>query len=258
MIQAVQRAAHVLRELATATPRLGVTELAGRIGVSKPTAHALLRTLESEGLVRQDPETGRYQLGPGLVALGNSYLDSHELRARATTWADHLANRTDAAVWVGVLTEPDVLVIHHRFRPGDALQVLETGATLPWNACALGKAIAAFLPPQRRKELLAGELRRVTGVSVDEPAALEAQLDLVRGTGYAVDDQELTLGDAGIAAPVFDRTGLVAGAVGLVGPVERLLAEDARQECTIAVREVARGISRDLGAPRTAGMSAGA
>ncbi|GGX12448.1 IclR family transcriptional regulator [Streptomyces noursei] len=256
MVQAVHRAIHVLRELATATPRLGVTELADRIGVAKPTAHALLRTLEAEGLVVQDRESGKYQLGPGLVTLGNAYLDSHELRTRAATWADRLAAQADAAVWTGILTDGHVLVVHHAFRPGGAMQVLETGASLPWNACALGKAIAAFLPAERRTALLTGELPRVTGSSLDDPTELQAQLDRVRETGYAADENELTLGDAGIAAPVFDRTGEVVGGLGLVGPIERLLAENARQEHAISVREVARSLSRDLGAPRNAGLQA--
>ncbi|WP_407284812.1 IclR family transcriptional regulator [Streptomyces sp. BP-8] len=256
MVQAVHRAFHVLRELATATPRLGVTELADRVGVAKPTVHALLRTLEAEGMVVQDRETGKYRLGPGLVTLGNAYLDSHELRTRAVTWADLLATQVGSAVWVGLLTGREVLVVHHAFRPGGSVQVLETGATLPWNACALGKAIAAFLPAERRTGLLAGELPRVTGASIDAPDLLTAQLDRVRETGHAVDEQELTLGDAGIAAPVFDRTGDVAGAIGLVGPVEHLLTDTARQECAIAVRQVARSLSRDLGAPRNAGLRA--
>ncbi|AIA01087.1 IclR family transcriptional regulator [Streptomyces albulus] len=256
MVQAVHRAIHVLRELATATPRLGVTELADRVGVAKPTAHALLRTLEAEGLVVQDRESGKYQLGPGLVTLGNAYLDSHELRTRSVTWADRLASQSEAAVWAGILTDGQVLVVHHAFRPGGAVQVLETGASLPWHACALGKAIAAFLPAAGRGALLAGALPRVTGFSLDDPERLEAQLDRVRETGYAVDENELTLGDAGIAAPVFDRTGEVVGGLGLVGPVERLMAESTRQEHAIAVREAARSLSRDLGAPRNAGLHA--
>jgi DNA-binding IclR family transcriptional regulator len=91
MVQSVQRAVRVLRELAAGGPRLGVTELAERVGVAKPTVHALLRTLEGEGLVVQDSETGRYQLGPGLLLLGNAYLDTQELRARSLSWADTLA-----------------------------------------------------------------------------------------------------------------------------------------------------------------------
>ncbi|MGA5821161.1 IclR family transcriptional regulator [Kitasatospora sp. NPDC094028] len=257
MIQAVQRAIQVLKELATGTQRLGVSELADRLGVAKPTAHALLRTLQAEGMVSQDRETSKYQLGPGLVSLSNAYLDSHKLRTRAVTWADILATRTGFAVWVGVLVDCQVLVIHHALRPGVTVQTLETGAGLPWNACALGKAIAAFQPAEERDRLLSGELSRLTGASIDDPAVLEGQLQGVRDIGYAVDEQESTLGDASIAAPVFDETGNVAGAIALVGAVERLFDESVRRESAIATREVARSLSRDLGAPRNAGLSAG-
>lgn len=250
MVQSVQRAVRVLRELAAGGPRLGVTELADRIGVAKPTIHALLRTLEGEGLVVQDAETGKYQLGPGLLMLGNAYLDTQELRARSLTWADNLANRTGEAVWVAVLTGDHVFVVHHAFRPEGAVQILEVGASIPWSTCALGKAIVAFLPPKEQAELLAGELPVLTGRSVTDPDEIAAQLETVRGSGYALEDQESALGDAGIAAAVFNRSGGVAGAIGIVGPVERLFDESARQEHVVAVREVARHLSRELGAGR--------
>lgn len=250
MVQSVQRAVQVLRELAAGGPRLGVTELADRVGVAKPTVHALLRTLEGEGLVVQDAETGKYQLGPGLLMLGNAYLDTQELRARSLTWADALANQTGEAVWVTVLTGDHVFVVHHAFRPEGAVQILEVGASIPWSTCALGKAIVAFLPPDQRKALLAAELPALTGWSITDPQALAEQLDAVVRTGYALEDQESALGDAGIAAPVFDRSGGVAGAIGIVGPIERLFADSARQEHAVAVREVARHLSRELGAGR--------
>jgi DNA-binding IclR family transcriptional regulator len=110
----------------------------------------------------------------------------------------------------------------------------------------------AFLPEDRREELLSGELPELTGLSATEPRALAEQLEEVRKTGYALEDQESALGDAGIAAPVFDRTGHVVGAIGIVGPVERLFADSARQEHAVAVREVARNVSRELGAGRAA------
>ena len=44
MIQSVQRAAHILGVLGSGTPRLGVTEIAERVGLAKPTVHGLLRT----------------------------------------------------------------------------------------------------------------------------------------------------------------------------------------------------------------------
>jgi DNA-binding IclR family transcriptional regulator len=220
--------------------------------VAKPTVHALLRTLEGEGLVVQDAETGKYQLGPGLLMLGNAYLDTQELRARSLTWADVLASRSGEAVWVAVLTGDHVFVVHHAFRPEGAVQILEVGASVPWSTCALGKAIVAFLPPDDRKALLSAELPALTGWSVTDPTAVAEQLEAVVKSGYALEDQESALGDAGIAAPVFDRSGGVAGAIGIIGPIERIFDDSARQEHIVAVREVARHLSRELGAGRGA------
>jgi len=250
LVQSVRRATKILQELATAGPRMGVTELAERIGVAKPTMHALLRTLEADGLVVQDPETGKYLLGPALLRLGNAYLETQELRGRSLTWADTLANRTREAVWVAILTGDRVLVVHHAFRPQGAVQILDVGASIPWSTCALGKAIVAFGPPADGERLLKAELPVLTGASISDRKKLRAQLEQVRRVGCAFEDQESALGDAGIAAPVFDRSGRVVGAMGIVGPVERLLVETAREEHALAVREVARNLSRDLGAPR--------
>jgi DNA-binding IclR family transcriptional regulator len=250
MIQSVQRAVQILRELASTGARLGVTELSERLGVAKPTVHAMLRTLEAEGMVVQDRESSKYGLGPGLLHLGNAYLDGHELRTRSMTWADSLATQANEAVWVAVLTGDHVLVVHHAFRPEGAVQILEVGASIPWNTCALGKAIVAFGPESVEAELLAGDLAVLTGRSVTDPDLLAGQLAAARDIGYAVEEQESALGDAGIAAPVFDRSGEIAGAIGVIGPVERLLAESRREGLAVAVRETARNLSRDLGAVR--------
>ena len=75
MIQSVARAARLLKALGGDTPRLGVTELAERVGLAKGTVHGLLRTLEDEGLVEQDAETGKYQLGMALFRLGSTVLE---------------------------------------------------------------------------------------------------------------------------------------------------------------------------------------
>jgi DNA-binding IclR family transcriptional regulator len=184
-----------------------------------------------------------------VLTLGNAFLETHELRMRSLTWADLLAARANEAVWVAVLTGDHVLVVHHAFRPEGAVQILEVGASIPWHTCALGKAMVAFLPEEQQAELLAGPLPPLTGRSLFDPAALDEQLERVRSAGYALEDQESTLGDAGIAAPVFDRSGL-AGAIGVVGPVERLLEDGRNQDLAVKVREVARQLSRELGAGR--------
>jgi len=251
VVQSVARAVDILRALAGAPRGLGVTEVADRLGVAKPTAYALLRTLEQGGLVGQDHVTTKYRLGPALLELGNAYLETHELRARSVVWADSLASRANEAVWVGVLSGDHVIVVHHAFRPEGAIQILEVGAAMPWHTCALGKAIVAHVAESERTALLAGDLPVLTGETLTDPRMLAEQLDRVISVGYAIEAGEAAIGDAGIAAPVLDRDGVV-GAIGLVGPVERLLDGGRRDDYAVAVRETARVLSRDMGAARPA------
>jgi DNA-binding IclR family transcriptional regulator len=249
-IQAVDRAAGILRALATGSPTLGVTDIADRIGLAKPTVHGLLRTLEYNGLVRQDPDTGKYSLGPAVLQLGNAYLAGSELRARSMLRAAALARQVNEAVWVAVLTETDVMVVHHEFRPDDVVQILEVGATIPWHACALGQAIAAFVDDDTQHQLMAAPMRALTGRTHTTKSALSRLLMKVRADGYAVENQESNVGDGGIAAPITDRRGLAAGSVGIVGPAERLLARGAAAHLTRAVVDTARAISRDMSGRR--------
>lgn len=82
-IQSSIRATAILRLLAGGERRLGLADVATSPGLADATAHGILRTLREEGLVEQDPDSGKYQLGAELLRLGHSYLDVHELRARA-------------------------------------------------------------------------------------------------------------------------------------------------------------------------------
>lgn len=250
MTRAVERAAQILLALASGTPRLGVSEISELVAIPKPTVHTMLRTLERHGLVHQEVEGGKYALGPAVLQLGNAYLEGSELRARSASWADRLARQTGEAVWVGVLSGPSVVVVHHALRPDDLVQILEVGAAVPWHACALGHAIVANLADDEQKTLLTGPLPQLTGRTLTDPEALRQALVAVRERGYAVEDQEATLGDAGLAAPVYDSSGWAVGALGVVGAADRMLPSGHERRLADAVRSTARALSRDLGAGR--------
>jgi DNA-binding IclR family transcriptional regulator len=252
MTRAVDRASQILLALASGTPRLGVSEISELVDVPKPTVYTMLRTLERRGLVVQEIEGGKYALGPAVLQLGNAYLDGSELKARSALWADMLARQADEAVWVGVLSGPNVVVVHHTLRPDDLVQILEVGAAVPWHACALGRAIVAHAANETKDALLAKPMRRLTGKTVTDPEPLRQELATTRTRGYAVENEEATIGDAALAAPVFDWSGRAVGALGIVGPVDRLLTDGRQGRLTDAVRSTARALSRDLGAGRAA------
>lgn len=246
MIRSVTRAGQILKALGAGAPRLGVTELSERLGLAKATVYGLLRALEHEDLVERDPETGKYRLGAAVLQLGNAFLDGNELRARSLLWADSLAERVVEAVRVGVLVGSNVLIVHHVFRPDDSVQMLEVGATIPWHASALGKAIVANLDAAHREALVGPDLPMLTGWTITDPERVVAALEQIARRGLAVEDQEAVVGEAEVAAPVFGREGPV-GAIGAVGPAERLVPDGPVPEVVVAVREVARRMSKDMG-----------
>ena len=215
-IQSIERAAAILRLLSGRNRRLGVAQLAGELELPKGTVHGILRTLALVGFVEQDEETGKYQLGAALLHMGSSYLDGNELRTRALNWADSLATRSGESVRIGTLHEGKVLLAAHRYA---AHEVATAG-------------LARFTP------------NTITGAE-----ALEAELATVLERGWAADAEELVVGEVSLAAPIDDRRGVTVGAIGISGPVERLMENGApRNDLVSFVREAARAVSRDLGA----------
>jgi DNA-binding IclR family transcriptional regulator len=254
-IQSVDRAARILKALASGPRRLGVSELADRLELTRPTVHGLLQTLQAHGFVEQDRDSEKYQLGAGLLQLGNSYLDLNELRGRSLVHAERLATRTGNAVRVGVMHGATVVIVHHVFRPDSAFQVLEVGAELPVHASALGKAMLAFAPPEFVGDVTA-ELTKLTSRTLGA-RALREELEAIRERGFARERDEAVLGESSIAAPIFDNAGVAVGAIGVVGDTELILPRGPARGLAAAVTDAARGVTRELGGPRTLPVSAG-
>ncbi|MFQ6397441.1 IclR family transcriptional regulator [Nocardia sp. KC 131] len=248
-IQSIERAAAILRLLARGSGRLGVGDIAGALGLAKPTAHGILRTLHGVGFVAQDPATGKYQLGATLLHLGTSYLDANELRSRAINWADGLAARTGASVRIGTPAEAKVVVVHHVFRPDHTEQALEVGELLPAHATALGKVLLAY-DTDLAAAVRASDLPSLTRRTIVDRATLARALAGVRRAGWAGDTEEFRPGEAGIAAPIRAHGGLVVGAIGISGPVDRLCDSQLRPRPALVadVLDAAHAVSRDLGA----------
>jgi DNA-binding IclR family transcriptional regulator len=243
VIQSVDRAIRVLTALQGAR-RMSLSELSARLDLAPSTTHGIVRTLVEHGMVVQERGSSRYQLGPAVLQLGNVYLDTLELRSKAIPWAEDLARRTGMAVRTGVLLIDNVVIIQHEPRPDGSRQMPEVGIVIPAHASALGKAILAFVPEEADRMLGAGELRSMTGETLTSPDELRVQLDQIRGTGIAREQDEAVIGEGAVASPVFDSWGDAIGAIGVVVPGGSAADADPGD----VVRETARALSRELGA----------
>ncbi|MFP5022786.1 IclR family transcriptional regulator [Pseudonocardia phyllosphaerae] len=245
-IQSVERAAAMLRLLGGAGRPLALAEVAAALALPRPTAHGILRTLRDEGLVAQDPATGRYLPGDALDRLGTRW-DRHDLRARAMNWADVLAAGTGCAVYLGVPAEDGrgVDVVHHVFRPDGTPQRLRTNTIEPLHATAWGLCLLAFAPSSVRAEDPMTAYTRRTATS---PARLARTLEETRLRGWAAEPGGWEPGVGGLAVPVRSGGGLTVAALGVGAPTEDLFTADGRVrpgpvvELAAAAAEIAAGL----------------
>ncbi|MFJ4651388.1 IclR family transcriptional regulator [Nocardia sp. NPDC088792] len=247
-IQSIERAAAMLRLLARGSGRMGVGEIAAALGLAKPTAHGILRTLQGVGFVDQDPVSGKYQLGAAIQELGAGHLDANELRSRAINRADALAARSGESVRIAAPVDGEIQVVHHVFRPDNSEQELAVGEILPAHATALGKVLLAY-DAELAATVRAGDLPALTHRTIIAKPALGRALTEVRRAGWAGDIGEYRSGEASIAAPIRARGGLVAGAIAITGPIDHLCDGQLRFRPALVeqVRNAAQAVSRDLG-----------
>lgn len=248
-VQSVERAVGVLRLLEAAPDSVALGDLAGTLGLAKPTVHGLVRTLVGLGLVHQDRVTGRYRPAAGVRLGGPVAPDPHVLRSLAMNWTDRLAARTGLEVQLGTLSPgdpPTVELAHHVFSPDGTTQRLRTGERHPLHATALGLVLLAHVPGAPTPRAL--PLTAWTSATATDAAALGAHLDVVRRQGHAAEAGTHRPGEGALAVPVRGRGGTTVAAVAVAGRQERVLDSHGRAGAGLIdhLRDTTRAITAAL------------
>jgi DNA-binding IclR family transcriptional regulator len=225
---------------------LGVSEVARRLGVAKSTAHRLLTTLVSRGVVEQDAASGRYRLGIHLFELGQLVLQRNELRRRSTTLLEELRELSGWTVHLSIAQGADTLFLE-RLPTLRGMQVMrEFRRRWPLHATSSGKAICAYDPEATAARVEAG-FPAFTPHTITSEKAFAAELAKVRSRGYATSREELMADLASVAAPVLDLHGVAIAAISITGSVSELA--DARDRQVRLVTAAAKRLSQVMLTP---------
>jgi IclR family transcriptional regulator, acetate operon repressor len=233
-VQSADRALAILAAFSPARPELGVSELAAELGMHKSTASRLLAVLQARGLVRRAGD--RFSPGPELARLGALAVRSLSLAEVARAPLDRLASLTGETVNLAVRQGDQALNVS-QVQTAHVVGVTDwTGQAAALHATANGKALLAF-----GDSPLPTELPRLTPATITAVDALAAELDRIRGRGYATAVEELELGLHAVAAPVFDSSGACVAAVSASGPSYRLTTQrlaPVGEACVAAADEI--------------------
>ena len=241
-VQSVDRAISILQVLAR-HGAAGVTEIAKELAVHKSTVFRLLATLEAHGLVEQNAERGRYQLGYGVVQLAAGATKKHDLSVLSRPVCLELAETVGETVNVAIHDGQEVISIDQVIGSAMVTTLNWIGQRMPMHATSAGKLFLACMPPGQAGAILADGLQKYTRHTIADPAALEEQLALARQRGYACTVEEHEPGLASVAAPIRSLDGQVVAAVTVSGPTFRLNEEtipDVAKHVLAAAAEISQ------------------
>jgi DNA-binding IclR family transcriptional regulator len=246
-VSALERGIAVLRCFTEDRRVLTPTELARLTNIPRPTVTRLATTLVALGLMRQEPGSERFMLGPGVVSLARVFLAGLDIRAFARPRMQALAEVVGGSVYLAV---PDGLemVLIEACRPRSTMLAarLDVGSRAPMANSALGRAYLAALAVEDR-QLMVQSLRLSKGTdwSALEPG-LQRALDDAAKYGWCLSAGEFHREINSVSVPLTGPNGELM-ALNCGGPAFVFTEQKLREVVAPRLLDMARALATDIG-----------
>ncbi|MBI9085635.1 MAG: IclR family transcriptional regulator [Desulfobacterales bacterium] len=251
LVQTITRTTLILETIGNYPSGLSLGELSEIIELPKGTTHRLLTSLAYFDFIRQDKASKHYHLGFKLVELGNHLLSHIDVRKEAHPYLIRLGDDVQETVHLVVLDQNKAIYIDKvDFNPkrGGLQMVSSLGSRIPLHCSAVGKVLMADMPETDVDMILQNvNSDRRTRNTITDPFEMKQHLQMIRTTGYAMDDEENEEGVRCVAAPIRNEIGKVVAAMSVSGPTTRMTIEKIDESLKFLVTETAMRISRKLG-----------
>jgi len=246
-VQSLTRGLRLLTALAEAGDGATLTDLALQVGLAPSTTHRLLNTLEKEAFVHQDTGQGRWFVSVKAFQVGNAFLNTRDIVARARPHLQELMEASGETVNLAVPDQGEAVMMaqvqcHEMMR-----MLVPLGSRAPMHASGVGKALLAAMSNSEVNRIIEQRgLSSYTDSTMDSPERLMIELNAVREAGWAYDNEEHAVGLRCVAAPIYDEHGLPVAAISVSGPRSRVSNEQVAELGSIVSRAAA-SITRAIG-----------
>lgn len=242
-IASLAKGLQVIECFGAETPRLSITEVAGRTGLDRATARRCLLTLHELGYADYDGKF--FSVTPRVLRLGMGALATLPLPKLVQPWLDQLSQQIGLSTSVGILDETEIVYLARAAERRVMSIGLMPGSRLPAHCTSLGRVLLAALPEDQARALVeASDLSPRTQMSVTDPEAIMAELARVRAQGYAVIDQEVEMGLRSIAVPIRSHRGEVVAALNIGVPALDAAPEEIVARYLAPLQKVQSGLAR--------------
>lgn len=238
---AVQRAFQLLKMVAESPAEQSLSSISRRLGWSKSTTHGLIHSLLSVGALEQGPTGKKIVLGPAIVELAFQSRNYFQVGEKARPVLEILRDQVQETVFLGVLGQSRGVIVATAESRKSLKISAPAGTSISLMAGALGKVYLASLPPDRAIRFIQEkELPRYTEKSIADKDRYIAEIEKVRRSGYAVDDEEYLPGVRAVAAGVGNHRGLPLAlwVVGFAGALDPAALADIIRNVQSAARNL--------------------
>jgi IclR family transcriptional regulator, pca regulon regulatory protein len=233
-VEAFARGLAVIRAFSVSHLALSVSDVAEVTKLARPTTRRLLLTLESLGYVRS--LDGMYELTPKVLELGTAYINARGMWDIARPHLATLVSKTKESSSMSQLDGSDIVYTARVAVPKIIGLSVQIGTRFPAYATSMGRVLLSEHSPK--------ELDRVT--KLPSRKELDANLAEIRKRGWAMSDEQLSLGIRSIAAPVRDSKGLIVAAVNVTVNASETSIATLKGEHLPKLLATARAITDDF------------
>ena len=219
-------------------------QIAKHTGMPLPTVYRLAQVLSEHGWLMKEEQ--RFRLGMAFLRMGAMVADGIDVRSRALPHLRWLKEQTSENSELYIRVKESRIAIEVVRSPHNLGTFVEIGAPLPLHVGAGGKVLLAWLPISEQGDVIEASAARYSHYPLPDMSALKNTLAHIRDIGWALSEGERAADVGAIAAPIFNASKQVAGAMVLAAPIVRL-GEKERATYVPLVCEAARRTSLDMG-----------
>ncbi len=245
-LHSVDKALAVVELLMRRAEPLPARMIAQEAGINRTTTHRLLNALMHRGWIEKPPGTASYRLSLKFLALAHVSTQVRSFLEEVRPAMEHLSRLSRETVHLGVLDGWEVLHIdkvESLERVGVSSKIGSRGAL---HTTGLGKAILAASTDELLEDYLAYAASPGAAVRVPDPDALRAEITLTRARGYAIDNEDDSVGVRCLGVAIRGAGGAPLFAISLTGPSPRFTLEQV-EALAPEVVATAHALSRRFG-----------
>ena len=214
LVAGLEKGLAVIEAFDQERPRLTISEVAERTGLTRAAARRYLLTLTNLGFVHQ--ERKMFALAPRVLRLAQSYMHSARLPRVVQPALTELAHTLKEASAACVLDNDDVICIAATRAGRNVSATLQPGIHVPAYCTANGRVLVAALPEVNAEAWLAQQTSHpLTPHTITRPERLRAELQRTREQGFATVDQEFELYMRTLSVPLANWRGETVAAINL-------------------------------------------